>query len=165
MAHSLTYPRATATPTWLVWLGFVALCNGAGFLSSLAAPASSIYAQLQQPEFAPPSWVFAPVWTALYTLMGTAAFLVWHRCSGERRRAPMIAFGIQLALNAAWTPVFFGLQAFTAAFVLLLAIWVAVGAMTILFARRVPLAGALVLPLWAWVTFAAILNGAIVRLN
>lgn len=164
MAHTSTLPRASSPPAWAVWLGFVVLCNATGLLSALVAPASSIYTELPRPSFAPPGWVFGPVWTLLYTLMGTAAFLVWQRRTGEPRRSALIVFGIQLALNAAWTPVFFGLQLYVAAFVVLLAIWVAVGVMTVMFFRRVPLAGALLVPLWVWVTFAAVLNGAIVYL-
>ncbi len=97
--------------------------------------------------------------------MGTATYLVWRRCSGVRRRTAMLVFAVQLALNFAWTPVFFGLQQIFAAFLLLLANWLAVGAMTLVYARRVPLAGALLVPLWLWVSFAAVLNGAIWWLN
>jgi tryptophan-rich sensory protein len=165
MAYAHAEKSSTSVPHWLVWVGFVALCNATGFLSSLAAGESRIYAELQQPSFAPPSWVFAPVWTSLYVLMGTATFLVWRGCTGSSRRRAMTVFGIQLALNALWTPVFFALGQYTLALALLIAIWGAVLAMTIVYWRRVRLAGVLLLPLLAWVSFAGVLNAAIVRLN
>jgi tryptophan-rich sensory protein len=157
--------RTTVTPR-VAWFGFVVLCNAAGFLSSTLVGSEALrYVLLERPSFAPPSWIFAPVWTLLYTLMGTATYLVWRRSSGARRRTALLVFAIQLALNFAWTPVFFGLHRIFAAFLLLLANWLAVGAMTIVYARRVPLAGALLVPLWLWVSFAAVLNGAIWWLN
>lgn len=148
------------------WLAFVLLCNGVGLLSSAAVGSESTrYATLDRPSFAPPSWVFAPVWTALYTLMGTATYLVWHRCTGERRRNAMLVFAVQLALNAAWTPVFFGLEQIFAALLVIIANWIAVGAMMVTYYRRVPAAGAMIAPLWLWVSFATALNAAIWWLN
>jgi benzodiazapine receptor len=143
----------------------VALCNLTGFVSSLFGTEQTFYAALTKPSFAPPSWVFAPAWTTLYTLMGTATYLVWRRCAGAIRRRAMGVFAVQLALNAAWTPVFFGLHEIGAAFLLIIANWIAVGAMGLVYYRRVPLAGALIVPLWLWVTYATVLNGAIWRLN
>ena len=163
MAHSLA--RTHTAPHWAVWLSFVVLCNAAGFLSSLAAGETQIYAQLQQPYFAPPSWVFAPVWTTLYVLMGTATYLVWRDSAGRRRRKAMMAFGVQLALNAMWTPVFFGMKQYAAALVVLVAIWIAVWTMFVLYWRRNRFAGYMTIPLLFWVTFAGVLNAAIVRLN
>ena len=152
--------------SWLAWFGFVVLCNGVGIASSLAMGSeSTLYATLERPSFAPPSWVFAPAWTTLYTLMGTATYLVWRRCTGALRRTAMIVFAVQLALNAAWTPVFFGLEQIFAALLVIIANWLAVGAMTVTYYRRVPLAGALLVPLWLWVSFATALNGAIWWLN
>jgi translocator protein len=156
----------TTGASWLAWLGWVVLCNAVGLLSAaLVGSETSLYASLERPSFAPPSWIFGPVWTALYTLMGTATYLVWRRCTGEARRSALLVFGVQLALNAAWTPVFFGLERIFAAFLLIIANWLAVSAMTIVYFRRVPLAGALLVPLWLWVSFATVLNGAIWWLN
>lgn len=161
--HTLDAPR-THVPAWLVWLGFVVLCNGAGFLSSLAGR-MGLYQELVQPAWAPPGWVFGPAWTTLYTLMGTATYLVWRRCGGERRRTAMIVFAVQLALNVAWTPVFFGLERVFAALVVIVLVWLSVLVMMIVYARRVPLAGVLIAPLLAWVGFATALNASIWWLN
>ncbi len=124
-----------------------------------------MYTRLEQPSFAPPPWVFAPVWITLYSLMGLSAALVWFRSTGERRRAAMLVFFVQLGLNAAWTPVFFGLGQLGLGFVLLIAIVIASATMALVFARISRLAGALTIPLVLWVSFAAVLNGAIWRLN
>jgi translocator protein len=150
---------------WLAWLGFVILCNGVGFLSSLAGAPSAVYKLLVQPSWAPPSWVFAPAWTTLYTLMGTATYLVWKHCRGAARRDAMIVFGVQLALNAAWTPVFFGLERYGLAVIVIAFVLAAVTAMLVVYWRRVRLAGALLIPLWLWVAFATALNAAIWSLN
>lgn len=150
---------------WLRWLGFVALCNGVGFASALAAPAQPLYDQLTKPGWAPPAWLFAPAWTTLYTLMGTATYLIWRRCPPAVRRPALWLFAVQLALNAAWSPVFFGLEAPGAALVLILAIWLAVGALGVAYYRRVWLAGWMILPLFLWVGYATALTAAIWRLS
>lgn len=149
----------------LVWLGFVLLCNGAGYASSLFSIEGEVYQNLAKPEWAPPGWVFGPVWTALYTLMGTATYVVWRHCRGEARSRAMIVFAVQLALNVSWTPVFFGLQRYGVAVIVILAVLAAVTAMLVAYWRRNRLAGALVVPLWLWVGFAAVLNIRISQLN
>jgi tryptophan-rich sensory protein len=161
--HALGTHR-THAPAWLVWLGFVVLCLGVGFLSSLTGR-MELYRELVRPSWSPPAAVFGPVWSALYVLMGTATFLIWRRTSGERRRTAITVFAIQLALNFAWTPVFFGLERVFAALVVIALVWVSVLAMAIVYARRVRLAGAMNVPLLAWVTFAGALNAAIWWLN
>ncbi len=159
-------PRASiGLPRWAVWLGFVVLCNATGYLSSLAGREAPIYRSLEQPSWAPPSWVFAPVWTALYTLMGTATYFVWRDTSGVSRRAAMTIFAVQLALNAAWSPVFFGLHEYGLAVIVIAGVLAASTAMMIIYARRVRLAGALIAPLVVWVSFASALNIAIWSLN
>ncbi|MDX2089892.1 MAG: TspO/MBR family protein [Kofleriaceae bacterium] len=152
-------------PRWVIWLGFVVLCNGVGFASSLFGTEQALYAALAKPTWAPPSWVFGPVWTALYTLMGTATYLVWSRCDAHARRPAMRAFVLQLVLNFAWTPVFFGLENFGLALVVIVLVLGVVLAMLVLYARRVRLAGWLVAPLAAWVAFATALNASIWWLN
>lgn len=149
----------------LQWLGFVALCNGVGFVSALVGGDPSYYEQLTRPAWAPPPSVFGPVWTILYTMMGTAAWLVWTRARGGARRRAMTAFGVQLALNAAWTPVFFGLHQPGPAVIVIVAVLIAVLAMLALFGRVRAVAAALVAPLALWVAFATALNAAIWWLN
>lgn len=158
-------PARRAVPGWLAWLGFVVLCNGAGILSALVGTDPSLYAVLERPSWSPPGWLFGPVWTALYTMMGTATYLVWRRTEGRPRRQAMTVFGVQLALNVSWTPVFFGLQRPGLALIVIGAVLAAVIAMMIVYGRRVRTAGLLIAPLAAWVGFASALNAAIWWLN
>jgi len=150
----------TQAPGWLTALGFVLLCNAVGFLSSLTGR-MELYREISLPAWAPPAAVFGPVWTILYVLMGIATYRVWRRTSGQSRRTAMTVFAIQLALNAAWTPVFFGLEQFFAALLVIGLVWVSVLAMTIVYFRRDRSAGAMVLPLLVWVSFATALNASI----
>lgn len=161
--HALETHR-THAPGWLVWLGFVVLCVGVGFLSSLGGR-MELYQEIVRPSWSPPAAVFGPVWTALYVLMGTATFLIWRRTSGERRRLALGVFAVQLAFNAAWTPVFFGLESFFAALVVIVGVWASVLAMMVVYMRRDRLAGAMIVPLLLWVSFATALNAAIWWLN
>ena len=156
--------RRTHLPAWLAWLGFVVLCNGAGFLSALSGR-MGLYQELQRPSWAPPPWVFGPAWTLLYTLMGTATYLVWRHAPGERRRTALSVFGVQLALNVAWSPVFFGLEQVFAALVVIVLVWLAVLAMLIAYARCERRAAVLIAPLLVWVSYATALNAAIWWLN
>jgi tryptophan-rich sensory protein len=143
-------------------LPFVAAAVGA-----LVGPggAGGWYASIAKPAWTPPSWVFGPAWTTLYLLMGVALWLVWTRSEGDVRRRAVAAFGVQLALNAAWSPVFFGLHEPGWAFLVIVLLWGAIVATVFLFLRTVRAAGLLLLPYLGWVTFAAALNFAIWRLN
>jgi tryptophan-rich sensory protein len=122
------------------------------------------YASLHKPALQPPGWVFAPVWTTLYALIGVAAWMVWRR-----RRGPWILAIVLLAvhwvLNVAWTALFFGLHRPVWALVELLALWSVAAAMVVIYWRIRRAAGALLLPYLVWLTFAAVLNAAIVALN
>jgi tryptophan-rich sensory protein len=124
-----------------------------------ATPA--FYQELVKPSWALPPSVFGPAWITLYVLMGTATWLVWRSTPGRARTEALIWFAVQLALNAAWTPVFFGLESPAAGFALILTIAVTVTGMIISYARRSRLAAALLVPLWLWVGFATVLNGSI----
>ena len=127
-------------------------------------PAPDYYARLSKPDWAPPGWLFGPVWTVLYALMGTAAWLV-ARKPGSAARAPLVLWGAQLALNATWTPVFFGLRAPGLALVNIVALWSALVATIAAFFSRRRLAAGLLLPYLAWVSFATALNYGIWRRN
>ncbi len=153
---------------WLALLGFIALSQAAGLIGSvITAPAiDGWYAALAKPELAPPNWVFAPVWTTLFFLMGIAAFLIWRR--GWQRRDVKMALGIffvQLALNTLWSILFFGLQSPGAAFVEIFVLWIAIVATIIAFAKIVRPAAWLLIPYIAWVSFAAYLNYMLWILN
>ncbi len=123
------------------------------------------YAELVKPAWSPPPWLFGPVWTLLYLLMATAAWLVWREGGWGRQRAALQLYGIQLVLNAAWTPVFFGLRQTGAALVLIVVLWLAIAATARAFGRVRPAAGWLLGPYLAWVGFAAVLNASIWWLN
>jgi len=120
---------------------------------------------LRRPSWQPPDWLFGPVWTVLYTLMAFSAWAVFLRGRGPARSIALGVFGLQLALNAAWTGLFFYLELPGAAFAEIVALWCAIAATIALFARVSALAAWLLAPYWAWVTFAAALNFAIWRLN
>jgi tryptophan-rich sensory protein len=124
------------------------------------------YATLEKPAFNPPNWLFAPVWTLLYILMGVAAFLVWRKGLENRQvRTALIVFLVQLVLNALWSVVFFGLESPLYGLVVIAALWVAILFTTLMFYRISRVAGVLMLPYLLWVTFAAVLNESIWLLN
>jgi tryptophan-rich sensory protein len=124
------------------------------------------YPSLVKPSFTPPSWVFGPVWTLLYLMMGTAAFLVWQKgWESGTVKAALVVFAIQLILNGLWSVLFFGMRSPGLAFGEILLLWISIGGTIALFWRVAPVAGLLLLPYDAWVTFAVVLNGAIWLLN
>lgn len=147
---------------WLALVGFLAL-SFVGALPGAAFPPGEWYAELSKPSWTPPSWVFGPAWTTLYCMMGVAAWLVWRE-RGLRSRE-LGAWGVQLALNALWTPLFFGLRRPDLAFVEIVLLWLAVAATLTLFLRARRLAGLLLVPYLAWVSFAAALNAALWSAN
>ena len=147
---------------------FAVGCQLAGVVGVLATETgtSSWYEALNKPFFQPPGWVFGPVWTLLYTLMGIAAWRIWRQGADKPGVRPALClFGAQLLLNAIWSPVFFGAHAIGSALVVLIALWAVLLVTMIAFARLDTLAGRLLLPYHLWVTFATVLNAAIVRLN
>jgi benzodiazapine receptor len=144
-------------------LAFVGACLLAGAVGALlnAAPIRDWYPTLRKPDWTPPEWVFGPVWTTLYLLMGLAAWLIWRRAGWGVGRIPLGLFAVQLALNAAWSVLFFNLRSPGSAFGEILLLWCAIGALLWSFVRISTLAGLLLVPYWLWVTFAAALNGVI----
>jgi tryptophan-rich sensory protein len=145
-------------------VGWIMLTFGAAMTGLFIQPAG-YYAALAKPAWSPPAWVFGPAWTILYTLMGVAAWLVW-RCGGWRRqRGPLSLYLLQLALNALWTPLFFGLRNPGLALAEIILLWFAIGFTLRDFFRTSRAAGCLLVPYWLWVTFAAVLNFSIWRLQ
>ena len=157
-AHSS--PRSSPVPLFLWFALCFAAAGTAAFVST-----GGWYAALQKPLWNPPAWIFAPVWTLLYALMAVAAWLVWCRGGWRFQRQALGLFLFQWLLNALWTPVFFGLHLTGLAAAEILLLWLALGATVVAFWRVRPLAGLLLLPYLAWVSFAAALNVAIWRLN
>jgi tryptophan-rich sensory protein len=123
------------------------------------------YDGLRKPSWTPPSWVFGPVWSVLYASMAVAAWLVWRRPGPAGVRLPLSLFAIQLALNLAWSGLFFALRRPDLAFGEILLLWAAILMTLVAFARASPGAAGLLVPYLAWVTYAAALNFAIWRLN
>ena len=144
------------------------LCQAAGAVGGLyTAPAiPEWYAGLTKPSFTPPDWLFGPVWTMLYLLMGVALYLVWRHGIHDRRvRAAMALFFGQLALNVLWTVLFFGMQSPQLAFIEIILLLLVIAANARAFHRISKPAALLLVPYLAWVCFAALLNGVIWRLN
>jgi benzodiazapine receptor len=126
----------------------------------------SWYPTLIKPSFTPPSWVFGPVWTLLYLMMGVAAFLVWQQgLNAPGVKSALIAFLTQLFLNGLWSILFFGLRMPGLALLEMIVLWVSIGVTVVLFWRVSAIAGMLLLPYEAWVSFAAVLNGSLWYLN
>ena len=155
-------------PAWqalALCLSFL-LCFLAAGLGSLFTMASlgSWYAGLAKPSWNPPSWLFGPVWTALYAMMAVAGWLVWRR-GGAASRLALRWFAVQLVLNVGWSAVFFGLQLPGLAFVEILVLWVAIAATLVVSWKVSRAAGILLAPYLLWASFAAVLNFAIWRLN
>jgi translocator protein len=149
----------------IVGLGaWVALCFVPALIGGFFGP-DQWYASLQKPAWNPPGWVFGPVWTTLYLMMAIAAWLVWRRGGFSAQRVPLGLFLLQLALNAVWTPLFFGLHSPGLAFADIVLLWLAIAATIAVFSRVSRPAAGLLVPYLAWVTFAAALNFAIWRMN
>ncbi|MDH4050964.1 MAG: tryptophan-rich sensory protein [Rubrivivax sp.] len=152
--------QALGLAGWLL-ITFVAAAIG-GFAS---AQAGSFYGQLERPAWAPPGWLFGPVWSVLYVLMGVAAWLVW-RVRGFRGAALALGlFVAQLATNALWTWLYFVWHEGAWAFTEVVLLWLLILATCAAFWRHRPLAGVLLLPYLAWVSFAAALTLATWQMN
>ncbi len=141
------------------------ICIGGGAASGLLTPPDDWYAALAKPTWTPPGWVFGPAWTLLYTLMAVAAWTVWRRRQQTSVRVPLTLFAVQLALNFAWTPLFFGMHHPGFALAEILVMLVAIIATTVSFARVSAPAAWMMAPYCAWVSFATALNWAIWKMK
>jgi translocator protein len=147
-------------------LGWLLLSFAAAAIGAVASSdAGAFYGQLARPSWAPPGWLFAPVWTVLYLLMGTAAWLVWRVHGFKEAKTALTLFIIQLGANALWTWLFFVWRQGALAFAEILLLWCLIAATAILFRRLNAVAAALLLPYLAWVTFASALTFATWQLN
>ncbi len=158
-------PRMGAA--WATLAVSVGGCVAVGLVSGLLTRAeiSGWYATLAKPSFNPPNWIFGPVWTALYILMGVAAWLVWQEPVSRLRTLALVCFAVQLALNFLWSLIFFRWHSIGGALAEIAVLWLAIVLTHVLFFHVHPLAGELILPYLAWVSFASVLNAAIFRLN
>lgn len=140
------------------------------FLAAAAGGAASVnatlfYAELAKPSWAPPGWVFGPVWLVLYTLMAFAVWLVWRAVGFHQAKVAVLLFLAQLVVNALWSWLFFAWRFGTLALVDVIALWVLLTAALAAFWRIQRLAAVLLVPYLAWVTFAAALTLAVWQLN
>ncbi len=147
-----------------IWVG---ICFGAAFLGSIFTTPSvpTWYTSLAKPSWTPPSWIFGPVWSALYFMMALAAWLVWRRGGLVAASIPIWLFMVQLGLNVLWSILFFGFHMPGIAFGEIVILWFAILATAIAFWRSTPSAGYLLLPYLIWVAFAAVLNFELWQLN
>ncbi|HYN93298.1 MAG TPA: TspO/MBR family protein [Pilimelia sp.] len=135
----------------------------AALIGTLAVTGTtSTYAVLEKPAWAPPSWLFGPVWTVLYALIAIAGWLVWRRVGWH---AALVPYAVQLVLNAAWTPIFFGAGAYGWALVDIVAMLLAIAVTIVAFRPISRLAAALLVPYLLWVAYATALNAAIWSAN
>lgn len=147
-------------------VGWLAISFATAALGGLAsANAGAFYRELIRPAWAPPSWLFAPAWTVLYLLMGIAAWLVWRKEGFRRASTALTLFLVQLGANALWTWLFFVWRLGAFAFAEILILWVLILCTLVAFWRVRPLAGALLIPYLAWVTYASALTYAVWKGN
>jgi tryptophan-rich sensory protein len=155
---------------WTALAVLLALVVGSQLAGLLGVPFTdtdrgSWYDALDKPSFNPPGAVFAPVWTTLYLAMAVAAWLVWRHPDSARRRIALQLFAVQLALNALWSPLFFGAEQTGWALAEIVLLLAAVATTLVLFLRVDRVAGLLLVPYLAWVAFATVLNASIVSLK
>ena len=147
----------------------IATCIGIGYIASTATQAGNDvwYPTLVKPAFNPPDWLFAPVWSLIYVMIGVAAGLVWSRMDHQHAevRKALLFFAIQLALNALWSVLFFGLHNPLLALIEIIILWLMIYETYVLFGKIHKVAGYLFIPYLLWVTFAAVLNASIWWLN
>lgn len=147
--------------------GFLVLCLAISAIGGwvTADSVGTWYRTLQEPVFNPPDWVFAPVWTLLYLMIALAGWRVWRRVGFSGARAGMVAYSAQLALNLAWSFLFFGGRMIGVALVEIMLMLAVICVNAVLFWRIDRAAGWLLVPYAAWVAFACVLNFALWRLN
>ena len=141
-------------------LGFGAI---AGMFTAEAIPVW--YSTLNKPSFNPPNWIFGPVWTTLYLLMGISLFLIWKRSVSKERNLAIFVFFVQLALNFGWSFIFFYFNMIGFALIEIILLWVSIVIMLVLFYKIKPIAAYINIPYLLWVTFATILNACYYFLN
>lgn len=146
----------------------IAVCQLAGIIGSVTTLGSitTWYATLNKPVFAPPNWLFGPVWITLYLLMGISLYLVWSKgLQGKEVKIGIALFAIQLFLNAIWSPVFFGMHALQLSFYIILAMWFFIFLTIVRFYSLSKPAAYLLIPYIGWVTIATVLNYFVWILN
>lgn len=146
----------------------IAICQLTGIIGSVFTINSipTWYAHLNKPSFSPPNWIFGPVWTLLYLLMGISVYLIWSKGLKKKSiKSALKLFLVQLALNFIWTPIFFGLRSLEFGLIVIVAMWIYIFLTIKSFYLISKLAAYLLIPYLLWVSFATILNASLVLLN
>jgi translocator protein len=154
----------TSTRRWLGLAGWIAVSFSASLVGGLVTD-PDFYQSLDRPAWAPPSWLFGPVWSVLYLLLGVAAWLVWRRGGFGAARGALVLFLAQHVMNALWSWLFFGVQDAALAFAGIAVLWVLIAATIAAFTRHSRAAAVLLVPYILWVSYAAALNFALWRMN
>lgn len=123
------------------------------------------YATLNRPSFNPPVWIFGPVWTTLYFLMGISLFLIWKQDTSKERNLAILVFMFQLLFNFSWSFIFFYFNMIGFALIEIILLWISIVIMLVLFYKIKPIAAYINIPYLLWVTFATVLNGSYFLLN
>jgi translocator protein len=166
LANTATGNLTSGQAHWSLYLLiviFTILAAAAGSIASISTP--EFYQVLKRPSWAPPAWLFGPAWTILYTLMAIAACLVLKAKGWPASKPALAIYCFQLVLNGLWTWLFFRWRLGGIATLEIAALWAAIGLTVFVFWKIRPLAGALLLPYWVWVSFASALSFSIWRLN
>ena len=166
-ARPSTDREAGSTRQWFVLAGLLAASFVVAFVGGLASTSGvdGWYAGAAKPPWTPPNWVFGPVWSFLYTARAVAAWLVWRRWGWQDAKPALLLYAGQLALNAIWTPLFFGAQQLWLGLAVIVALDVVLAVTVLAFFRRHRLAGALLVPYLAWCLYATTLNAGVAVLN
>ena len=145
----------------------ILFCFAAGAIGGMAT-ASSVddwYSEVIKPPWNPPNWIFGPVWSILYLMMGVSAWLIWKESQFKKANLELGWFAFHLVLNVLWSVIFFGLQSPGWAAIEIVLLWISIAVSILLFFRRSKLAAIMLVPYLAWVTFAMFLNYSIWYLN
>jgi translocator protein len=167
---STSYRGRNSRPNWFILAAFVGSALAAGALGAVFSPALSAganhwFAMLAKPEWTPPNSWFGPVWIVLYVMMGTSAWLIWRERYHRGRSTALAAYALQLLLNAAWAPLFFGAKDIGAGLFVIVALWLSIAWTIRAFALVRAGAAWMLVPYLIWVGFASALNLAIWKLN
>ena len=166
-SHETDTPSSVDRPGMLAMVAIIAVVIAAGSAMGMLFPPDTWYARLLKPTWNPPSWVFGPVWTALYAAMAVALWVVLREPDSQpdTRRRALGLFLVQFVLNLAWSPLFFGLRSPAMAFADICMLWIAALATALAFGKVRALAGYLMVPYMLWLSFALVLNGTIWLMN
>lgn len=159
----VAYSKSIQIAGLIGWLAISYITAAIGGAASVKA--GSFFSEMVRPSWAPPGWLFGPVWTVLYTLMGISAWLVWRTAGFQTAKVALILFFVQLLFNGLWSWLFFRWHMGLLSFLDIVILWGFIVATLVAFWRISPLAGGLLIPYLLWISFAVVLNFTLWRLN